>query len=64
VLNLPVRTDGITVQHVNLDDSEVARLLLTEPNHVDSLGVDRGCGFHPLAEGEDPPVLDVDTTLR
>ncbi len=55
VLNLPVRTDGIVVQHVNLDDEQVARLLFTEPNHLDALGVDRGCGFeilvdHPRAE--------------
>jgi gentisate 1,2-dioxygenase len=64
VLNLPVRTDGITVQHVNLDEDEPARLVLTEPNLLDALGVDRGCGYHPLAEGEEPPKPDVDTTLR
>ena len=64
VLNLPVRTDGITVQHVNLDEDEPARLVLTEPNLIEALGVDRGCGFHPLAEGEEPPRPDVDTTLK
>lgn len=64
VLNLPVRTDGITVEHVNLSDDEPARLLLTEPNHLDALGVDRGCGFEPLADGEDTPGPDADATLR
>jgi gentisate 1,2-dioxygenase len=64
VLNLPVRTDGITVQHVNLDEDEPARLVLTEPDLVQALGVDRGCGFHVLAEGEEPPKPDVDTALR
>ena len=64
VLNLPVRTEGITVQHVNLDEDEPARLVLTEPNLLDALGVDRGCGFHVLAEGEQPPAPDVDMTLR
>jgi hypothetical protein len=64
VLNLPVRTDGITVQHVNLDEDEPARLLFTEPDLTQALGVDRGSGFHPLAEGEDPPTPDVDTQLR
>lgn len=31
-----------------LDEREPARLLFTEPNHLDSLGVDRECGFTPL----------------
>jgi gentisate 1,2-dioxygenase len=48
VLNLPVRTDGITVQHVNLDDAEPARLVFTEPNLLTALGLDRGCGFEIL----------------
>ncbi len=56
VLNLPVRTDGIVVQHVNLDDEQRARLLFTEPNHLDALGVDRGCGFTPLGDEQPPGV--------
>jgi gentisate 1,2-dioxygenase len=50
VLNLPVRTDGLVVQHVNLDPNDVARIVFTEPNHIESLGVDRGCGFEQVEE--------------
>ncbi|HXP92028.1 MAG TPA: hypothetical protein VN905_01040, partial [Candidatus Binatia bacterium] len=52
VLNFPVRTEGIVVQHVNLDPDSVALLAFVEPNTVDSLGVDRGCGFEQI---EDAP---------
>ena len=49
---------------VNHDADEPARVVRPAPNLSDARGVDRGCGFHPLAEGEDPPKPDVDTTLR
>jgi gentisate 1,2-dioxygenase len=52
VLNFPVRTEGIVVQHVNLDPEKPALLALVEPNTFDALGVDRGCGFEQL---EDAP---------
>ncbi len=52
VLNFPVRTEGIVLQHVNLDPDNVALLAFVEPNTVDSLGVDRGCGFEQI---EDAP---------
>jgi gentisate 1,2-dioxygenase len=52
VLNFPVRTEGIIVQHVNLDPERPARLALVEPNTYEALGVDRGCGFEQL---EDAP---------
>jgi hypothetical protein len=45
---IPVRTDGITIQHVNLDQSEPARLVFTEPNLLEALGLDRGCGFEVI----------------
>ena len=48
VLNFPVRTEGITIQHVNLDDEKPARLVFTEPDLLQALGVDRGCGFELL----------------
>ncbi len=48
IINLPVRTEGITIQHVNLDQHEPARLLFTEPNLLEALGVDRGCGLEVL----------------
>ena len=52
VLNFPVRTAGIVLQHVNLDNEKPARLLFCEPNTIDSLGIDRGCGFEQI---EDAP---------
>ncbi len=52
VLNFPVRTAGIVLQHVNTDMKESARIIFCEPNVIDSLGVDRGCGFEQV---EDAP---------
>ena len=52
VVNLPLRRDGIIVQHVNDDDTEPARLLATEPNLFACTGVDRGSGFEQI---EDSP---------
>jgi hypothetical protein len=48
VLNLPVRRDGIVVQHVNDDRETTAKFLACEPNFVDAAGVDRGSGFELL----------------
>ena len=53
VLNFPVRTSGIVLQHVNLDEVEPARLLFCEPNVIDSLGVDRGSGFEQVEDAPD-----------
>jgi len=53
VLNFPVRTKGIVLQHVNLDTNEPARVLFCEPNVIDSLGVDRGCGFEQIEDAPD-----------
>lgn len=52
VLNFPVRTQGLVLQHVNLDGEKPARLIFAEPNTIESLGVDRGCGFEQI---EDAP---------
>lgn len=52
VLNFPVRTDGIVVQHFNSDPKEPARLICCEPNIIEPLGMDRGCGFEQI---EDAP---------
>jgi gentisate 1,2-dioxygenase len=52
VLNLPVRTNGIIVQHVNPDPKEPVRIAFIEPSLAAALGVDRGCGFEQL---EDAP---------
>jgi hypothetical protein len=45
VLNLPIRRDGIVVQHVNDDDALTAKFLACEPNWFAATGVDRGSGF-------------------
>jgi gentisate 1,2-dioxygenase len=53
VLNFPVRTAGIVLQHVNTDMKEPARIIFCEPNVIDSLGVDRGCGFEQVEDAPD-----------
>jgi gentisate 1,2-dioxygenase len=53
VLNFPVRTAGMVIQHVNSDMNAPARLLLCEPNVIESLGVDRGCGFEQVEDAPD-----------
>jgi hypothetical protein len=50
VLNLPLRDDGIIMQHFNTDTKETAKFLAVEPNWFDALGVDRGCGFEVQEE--------------
>ena len=48
VVNLPVRTEGITIQHVNEDATDWARFLVAEPNWFGCTTVDRGSGFEQL----------------
>jgi len=52
VLNLPLRADGIIVQHFNTDPNNPAKFVAAEPNWFESVSVDRGCGFEQL---EDAP---------
>jgi hypothetical protein len=52
VLNLPLRADGIVVQHFNSDPKVTARFVAAEPNWLEGATVDRGCGFEQL---EDAP---------
>ena len=52
LLNLPLRADGIIVQHFNSDPQQPARFVAAEPNWLDCASVDRGCGFEQL---EDAP---------
>jgi len=52
VLNLPLRADGIIVQHFNADPSNPAKFVAAEPNWLECVTVDRGCGFEQL---EDAP---------
>ncbi len=52
VINLPLRTEGITVQHFN-DGDEPVRLVCAEANLVHALGVDRGVGYEVLENARD-----------
>src|ERR1700741_4666283 len=52
LLNLPLRADGIIVQHFNTDPQHPARFVAAEPNWLEGVSVDRGCGF---GANEEPP---------
>lgn len=52
LLNLPLRADGIIVQHFNTDRERPAIFVAAEPNWLECTSVDRGCGFEQL---EDAP---------
>jgi len=52
VLNLPLRADGIIVQHFNTDPNNPAKFVAAEPNWFECTTVDRGSGFEQL---EDAP---------
>jgi hypothetical protein len=52
VLNLPLRGNGIIVQHFNPDPVKAARFVAAEPNWFECATVDRGSGFEQL---EDAP---------
>jgi quercetin dioxygenase-like cupin family protein len=58
-LGLPVKPDGLTVQHFNDDPSNPARFIRCEINKFSTFGYDMGCGFKQLEacpeyEGELP----------
>ena len=53
LLNLPLRKDGIIVQHVNDDPDKPAKFVAVEPNLLQCTGVDRGCGFELLRASPD-----------
>jgi hypothetical protein len=53
VLNLPLRRDGIIVQHVNDDPDKRARFVACEPNLMDCTSVDRGSGFELINPSPD-----------
>ena len=52
LVSLPLRGDGIVVQHFNTDPDKPAKFIATEANWLESVTVDRGCGFEQL---EDAP---------
>ena len=51
-VNLPLRADGIIVQHFNTDPDKPAKFVAAEPNWLECTSVDRGSGFEQL---EDAP---------
>jgi hypothetical protein len=53
ILNLPLRRDGIVVQHFNDDPAATAALLAVEPNLFAATSVDRGCGLEQLEPSPD-----------
>jgi gentisate 1,2-dioxygenase len=57
VVNLPLRSGGIVVQHVNADAEKPVRFVAAELNWFECTTVDRGSGFEQLEnapEYEDP----------
>ncbi len=53
VVNVPIRRDGVTVQHVNLDPHEAVHFIAVDLNLVDTLGVDRGAVFEQVEPAPD-----------
>ncbi|OGA04660.1 MAG: hypothetical protein A3H35_00295 [Betaproteobacteria bacterium RIFCSPLOWO2_02_FULL_62_17] len=53
LLNLPLRKDGVIVQHVNDDQDKPAKFVAVEPNLWQCTGIDRGCGFEVLSRSPD-----------
>jgi hypothetical protein len=52
VVNLPLRKQGIVIQHFNEDPEKPAKFVAAEPNLFACAGVDRGSGFEQI---EDAP---------
>jgi gentisate 1,2-dioxygenase len=52
VVNLPLRPDGIIVQHFNVSKDKPAKFVAAEPNWFECVTVDRGSGFEQI---EDAP---------
>lgn len=50
VLNLPLRENGIIVQHFNPDPHATAKFVAAEMNWFECSSVDRGCGFEQLED--------------
>jgi hypothetical protein len=53
VLNLPLRRDGIIVQHINSDPANPAKFVVVEPNLLQTATVDRGAGFDLIEASPD-----------
>ena len=53
VINIPIRSDGVVVQHVNIDPAEPALLIAADLNLADFLGVDRGSALEQVEDAPD-----------
>ncbi len=53
VVNLPLKKEGIVIQHFNPAEDRIARFLVVEPNLSAATTVDRGCGFEQLEAAPD-----------
>ena len=53
ILNLPLKREGLIIQHFNTHESETAIFVACEPNWFECLGVDRGSGFEQIEESPD-----------
>jgi gentisate 1,2-dioxygenase len=47
-MNVPLKTEGVVIQHFNESSTERALFVVSEANMTDTLGVDRGSGFEQL----------------
>ena len=52
IVQIPLRRDGVKVQHVNTDLRQTVRFVCAEVNMLDVLGVDRGAALEQI---EDAP---------
>lgn len=50
VISLPLRENGIVVQHFNTDADVTAKFVAAEMNWFECSSVDRGCGFEQLED--------------
>ncbi len=48
LVNIPIRSEGVVVQHVNTDPRRPARFVSADLNLVDILGVDRGAELEQI----------------
>jgi gentisate 1,2-dioxygenase len=48
LVNIPIRTEGVVVQHVNTDSRRPVRFVSADLNLVDILGVDRGAELEQI----------------
>jgi gentisate 1,2-dioxygenase len=50
IVNVPLRSDGIVMQHFNTSQTQTVRFVAAEPNFFECVSVDRGSGFELLEE--------------